>query len=267
MTKSLNVLQFTDTHLYATSDSKMMGIDTFQSCSDVIDLAIETSTREGSPDFVLLTGDMSQDETPESYDRMFSIMERIGVPIYYLPGNHDQFKIMTERATPHVRHDRDFIAGDWHFVLLNSTREGRVEGYLTQEELERLDACMAKHKDKHTLVALHHNPVPVYSPWMDDMALTNPGELFEVLSKHSNLKVVIWGHVHQEFHEKREDIIFMSAPSTCVQFKPKTSEMSLDEMAPGFRRIVLNSDGTVKTAVTRLNKLPDGLILEAGQSY
>lgn len=244
-----------------------MGIDTFQTCSDVIDLAMSTSSDEGSPDFVLLTGDMSQDETPASYDRMFSIMERLGVPIYYLPGNHDQFKLMTERATPHVRHDRSFVFGDWHFVLLNSTREGCVEGYLTRQELERLDACLASQKDKHTLVALHHNPVPVYSAWMDDMALTNADDLLSVLKKHKNLKVVIWGHVHQEFRENRDDVVFMSAPSTCVQFKPKTSEMSLDEMAPGFRRMILNPDGTLKTHVTRMSKLPDGLIIEPGQSY
>lgn len=98
MTKSLRVIQFTDTHVYKDSAERMRGVDTYETFRETARLAF---SKEGKPDFVLLTGDISMDETAESYDRVREIVEPLGVPTYFLPGNHDRFDIMQERFLSH----------------------------------------------------------------------------------------------------------------------------------------------------------------------
>jgi len=80
---SVRLLQLTDTHLYADPEKRMFGVDTHQTLSDVVDAAMQ----QDPPDVVIMTGDISQDESPESYARVYEVVRRVGVPIYYLPGS------------------------------------------------------------------------------------------------------------------------------------------------------------------------------------
>lgn len=73
--ESVSVLHITDTHLFAAEDGTLLGIDTAESLNAVID-AVLSSGR--SFDFVLCTGDLSQDYSTGSYERFARIIRRLG---------------------------------------------------------------------------------------------------------------------------------------------------------------------------------------------
>ena len=140
----------------------------------------------------------------------------------------------------------------WHIILLDSTVEGEVPGYMENGQLEFLDTSLQQSQGKHVMVCLHHQPVPVGSSWLDEQLVGNADEFIKVLDKYDNVKAVIWGHVHQDFVGERNGVKLMSVPSTCVQFKPNSEDFAVDDTNPGYRWIDIYEDGRVETGVSRV---------------
>ena len=103
-----------------------------------------------------------------------------------------------------------------------------------------------------TVIALHHPPFHVNSDWLDTSTLQNPEELFAVLERHSQVQLVLFGHIHQEFNHQRHGVHYLGTPSTSIQFEPQSSKFSLDHKYPGFRLLNLYADGTWETWIERV---------------
>ena len=202
----------------------------------------------------MLTGDLSQDGTARSYDRLQALLAPLGIPVYWLPGNHDADLEEMERSLTHpiFMPDRSFEVGEWRFVLLDSQEIGSVHGFLSPRELDRLDRDLSHYLEQPTIVALHHPPFQMCSDWLDMSILQNPEALFEVLDHHPQVKLVLFGHIHQEFHRQRREVTYLGTPSTCIQFEPKSHDFSIDAEEPGFRLLNLYPDGRWDTQVKRV---------------
>lgn len=251
----IEVLHITDCHLFAKTDQTMLGMNTYESFRAALTAAARPRT---GPEFILATGDLSQDATPESYRHLMNAFRDFGeqyssdIPVYFLPGNHDVPAVMRATLTePPMRPVQSFIQGNWQIILLDSSIPDEVGGKLSDDELRRLDECLARHPEHFALVCLHHNPVAVGAKWMQGIGLENSDDLFSVLDRHPQARAVLWGHVHQEVDSRRNGIRLMASPSTCIQFKPDTVEFGLDDKAPGFRRLRLFPDGQLETKVYR----------------
>jgi Icc protein len=259
--QALTVVQFTDTHFFGTPKGRLLGVDTAQSFAEVSKLA---HGRHGTPDFYLLTGDLSQDETPDSYARFAGAIEHFKAPAYFLPGNHDARPAMEKAfaaAGAPIQSDRDFVKGAWQFILLDTQVPKQIGGSLAQSELERLERCLSAHPGKHTVIAMHHNPVPVGAAWIDRYQVDNGAEFLEIIDRHRQVRAVIWGHVHQEFQCERNGVQMMASPSTCVQFKPLSQKFAVDNVAPGYRILTFHADGRIESVVERGERVADGLDL------
>jgi Icc protein len=57
----------------------------------------------------------------------------------------------------------------------------------------------------------------------------------------------LFGHVHQQYEGEHEGIRIIGTPSTCRQFKPGSDDFALDDEPPAYRRITLNSDGSINS--------------------
>lgn len=260
MSKTLKVIQFTDTHLYEDSSHRMRGVDTYVTFKQTVELALAT---EGTPDFILLTGDVSMDESAASYERVREIIEPMNVPIYFLPGNHDCFETMKwafkKGSQSNIRHDRSFVADKWLFVLLDSVLSEKVEGWLSDEELTRLDDALTQHAGLNALVCLHHNAIPIAKIPEEDKGLQNAGAFFRVIDKHKNVRGVLWGHVHGKYETSRNGVPLYATPSTCIQFAVEDQGVSIAALPPGYRVLSFGADGSINTRVNWLDKLPEGL--------
>lgn len=248
---SVLVAQVTDTHLFAQTWQTLKDIKTAESLQSVLN---QLENRQPRPDYLLLTGDLSQDETPESYDRLVNQIAPLGIPAYWLPGNHDSLAAMQERLQGEpFRTEKSFAAGEWRIILLNSRIPGRVEGALAPGELAWLEAQLRQYPQTPTLITLHHPPLPIGSEWMDAIALQNAEEFLALVDRHPQIKLVLFGHIHQEFEHQRREVSYLGSPSTCVQFQPHKQEFGIDSQAqPGFRLLKLFAGGRYETHIKRV---------------
>ena len=99
------------------------------------------------------------------------------------------------------------------------------------------------------------------SAWIDTMTVDNPEPLFEVIDRHSHVRGILWGHIHQTYEATRNDVRLMASPSTCVQFAPRVNDFQVDEEPPGFRLLALLPDGTIKSDIVRIAEMPHGVEL------
>ena len=87
----VRVLQITDPHLFAEADNNLRGTVTADTLNAVVDHVLE---QRWPADFVVLTGDLVQDDSAGAYNQFKTIMGRLGMPIYCLPGNHDVLSLI-----------------------------------------------------------------------------------------------------------------------------------------------------------------------------
>lgn len=247
----LLVAQITDTHLFAEVEQKLMGVATNNTLQAVL---AHFSQLQSKPEILLLTGDLSHDESCTSYQRLQDLLAPLEIPTYWLPGNHDRLQTMQQvLKQPPISAEKYFVAGGWHFLLLNSLVLGCVHGQLTQESLEWLEQKLQQIGNQPTLIALHHPPCLIDSDWLDRINLRNSEDFFAVIDSYSQVKLVVFGHIHQEFNALRRGVRYLGSPSTCVQFKPASKEFGIDRAQPGFRLLTLMSDGTYETRIERVN--------------
>ncbi len=228
----------------------MRGVVTFDTFQSVIEQAL-LDTRP--PDAIVATGDLVQDETRAGYEQFQEILAPLNVPVLCVPGNHDAPNIMASvlNEAP-FQVNGSYQTQSWSLIMLNSFTRGGDAGRLSQAELDRLQNTLREHEALHTLICLHHHPVPMGSRWLDGVALQNPSELLDIVGTMSHVRGILWGHVHQVSDRQRNGIRLMSTPSTCSQFRPNSDDFAIDDRPPGFRWLDLYADGTIDTEVVWL---------------
>ncbi|GAB1540992.1 3',5'-cyclic-AMP phosphodiesterase [Scytonema sp. NUACC21] len=245
----VSIAQVSDMHLFADENERLLGMPTTLSFQAAIQ---QLKKLQSELDLLLLTGDLSGDGSLESYETVQNLLRPLEVPTYWLPGNHDCAMAMEQVLNLGlVSRRKSFERGGWNFVLLNSTVPGCVHGYLPAGTLDWLDLQLKMIAHKPTLLALHHPPFQVNSYWLDTSTLQNSQELFAVLDRHPQVKLVLFGHIHQEFHQQRKEVHYLGTPSTSIQFAPGSTKFALDQKPPGFRLLKLYPDGTWESSVER----------------
>jgi 3',5'-cyclic-AMP phosphodiesterase len=246
--KPLRLLQITDCHLGNHPGEVLLGMNTDQSLYDVLDMI----QAQEAPDMLIATGDISNDGGPASYERFTQIIHKYfpNTPLAWLPGNHDDPLSMDQVTNLPI--EAHYQLGEWNLIFLDSRIPMEEGGALEQAELMRLDRELSAHKNRASMIFLHHQPVPVGSVWLDGYVVKNADEFFRVVDRHKNVKAICWGHVHQEFEMERNGVKLFSTPSTCVQFAPNQINFKVDRLMPGYRVIDLYPNGRFITHVKRI---------------
>ena len=245
----IQLIQITDTHLVESDGGHLLGMDTLNSLECVLNII----RSENIPfEFFLVTGDLSQDGSSVSYNRLHDALEPFNTRSFWIAGNHDDMTTMLPVAESGGHMERLIRTPHWQLVMLNSQVDGAVFGNLSDDELSFLEQSLKERPDLHTMICLHHHPIPMDSRWIDNIGVRNGDRLMKLVEQYDNVKCIIWGHVHQDSDRDHKGIRMISTPSTCVQFEPHTRDFSVDDVSPGFRWMQLNPDGTIDTQVTRV---------------
>lgn len=243
------IVQLSDSHLFAEPSGALMGLNTLQSLTDICSQVLEEQTQI---DAVLGTGDIAQEASFAAYEHFIEQAQRLGAPIRWLPGNHDEAAMMRGVSFDRALMQPVLEVGAWRVLLLDSSVEGQVAGFVTPDQLQHLEASLKAHPNTPHLICLHHHPVPIGCAWMEPIGLKNAAELLAITDHHPNAKALLWGHVHQEFNQMRGHTQLLATPSTCVQFKPNSVNFEVSGQAPGYRWLRLYADGSLHTGVSRL---------------
>ncbi|MEL0583650.1 MAG: 3',5'-cyclic-AMP phosphodiesterase [Candidatus Thiodiazotropha sp. (ex. Lucinoma kazani)] len=257
--ESLKVLQLTDSHLYADPSRCLLGINTLETFDQVLAQALMET---GTPDLLLATGDLVHDASDSGYKRLLGRLRLTEIPSYCLPGNHDLPGKMRQLLNQDNVHCIPSVqAKGWSLIFLDSTIPNNDGGRIDKSQLELLKVLLEAHPDKHTLICMHHHPLPVGSRWMDTMVLQNPDSFFDLVVDHPQVKAVLCGHIHQVFETVYKGVKLMGTPSTCVQFTAGEDDFAIDATPPGYRWLSLQPDGEILSGLSSLPNIPSGLDL------
>lgn len=244
----LTLLQLSDTHLHAAADSRMRGVTTYATFLAVLEHAQRDA--RWPVDAILATGDIVQDESRAGYERFRAALEPLGVPVFSIPGNHDDPKLMGEILSGgKFQVGGELREGPWSIVLLSTFLAGEDAGGLGPARLQGLRKALAAHAGQHVLVAMHHHPLPMGSRWLDGVALRDAEDFWQIVDRNPHVRGVVCGHVHQEADRDRNRVRFLTTPSTCAQFLPGNEFFALDTRPPGLRWIELHADGRIDSEV------------------
>lgn len=254
MSNIIRILQITDLHLFESPESSLLEIKTYETLQAVVS-NIKNEQLLIKPDIIIVSGDISQDYSENSYKLAKNIIDDFNCPTFAIPGNHDEpnlFKNILSKSKNISCSDKKIICDGWRIILLNTQVPGKIYGDLTDNELLFLKRELAIDQTIPTLIFLHHHVLPVNSAWLNRISLTNANAFLETIDHYTNIKAIVCGHIHQEFDAMYNDIHFLATPSTCFQFATNSVKFKLDSLMPGYRWFELHSDGTYTTKIIRI---------------
>jgi 3',5'-cyclic-AMP phosphodiesterase len=163
------LVQLTDLHLVAEDEELSHGIDTAALLEQALRVVEDAAL---TPAALVITGDLTEHGRPDQYRRLRAIVEpaarRIGAPLVYAAGNHDdraalREHLLGEPPSPDPL-DHTVHVGGLRIVVLDSTVPGHPHGELRPAQLDRLRAELAEPAPAGTVLALHHPPLPSATP-------------------------------------------------------------------------------------------------------
>src|ERR1044071_9462260 len=83
----MRFVHITDTHIGPTPEHRVLGQLSFPTLEALVE---QINNLPFVPDFVLHTGDITDDASDAAYALARPLLEKIKVPVFYLAGNHDR---------------------------------------------------------------------------------------------------------------------------------------------------------------------------------
>ena len=248
------ILQLSDLHAFADPDERLFGIPTRALLEDVLAHVQRSGLR---PDHVVVTGDHTHDELPETYAAVRELLAPFLDRLWLLPGNHDDRAVLRAAFADRIRTDGgdritfSFRAGEWLCLGLDTHLHGAVSGRLGAEQVDSIRRQLAEHQPRAVVLFMHHPPVAFGRAWLDRIGLEDAELLQELIVEEPRIRLVCCGHVHHESSNRIGAAEVVTVPSTGLQFSPTGDEAEFVAAPPGYRLIELRDDG-YSTTVVRL---------------
>ena len=216
------VLQISDTHIVPQGALVSGRLDTADALERLVTRITRIRDQIGSIDALLVTGDLSDDGSAESYIRFKTLIAPLDLPTYVIAGNHD------ERDPMRAAFAKDLPANgplnwtrrvsDTQLIGLDTLVEGEGGGTLSAASLDFLQNALSQAQDTPVLLALHHPPFVCGIGFMDDIGLTNRQALRDVLVGHAGPLRIVCGHIHNMMVSDVAGHIAISGPSPASTF-------------------------------------------------
>ncbi|MGW7137710.1 metallophosphoesterase [Streptomyces xanthophaeus] len=157
-------------------------------------------------DAVLVSGDIADNGKAAEYEEARELLVSRH-PLVLCPGNHDEraaFRraLLGEEPDPSGAPSAepvDQVLRGEGFVLAvcDSSVPGEHQGLLADSTLAWLEEVLAgtPHRTP-VLVGFHHPPVPLHTPYVDEIRMFGEERLAELAQRHPHLTAFLCGHAH-----------------------------------------------------------------------
>lgn len=188
------------------------------------------------PDAVLVTGDLTNDGEPEAYAAIRPILARLPMPVFAIPGNHDDRAAMLVLADvvelgadqPFRQYTADL--GGLRLVALDSLVPGKSHGEICADRLRWLETALDDAGDRSVLIMVHHPPGETGIEHMDRIRLRTTAAFENLIRARADRIVrIVSGHVHRSIFYRWQGIEASIAPGVAHQV-----ELGLDGREPAF---------------------------------
>lgn len=252
----LRIAQITDIHLTEQDGDTLQGVDTGQSLRQVL---AAISTLSPRPSLIIASGDLVQTANSKSYSRLKSIFCDMNLPVYVLPGNHDDAQMMQQDlAGGTVKYQSKVELNGWSVLFVDSTIKQEHHGLVSEKEQTLLEKNIASGLQQPALIALHHptiNSCPSFGCRLD-----NKDKFITYLKQQPSIKAVIAGHTHLGAEDIDAYLAQYTTPSTFAQVTHNESadptgtedfwiSHTIDSSAHGYRILDLSADGSINSFV------------------
>lgn len=218
------MIQITDPHVVTPPNLVSARLDSARLLEEAVARVKADLPKIGPVDAVIVTGDISDDGSAESYALFRDLLRPLDLPYFVIPGNHDQREPM---RTAFADHDYMPASGrlNWATSLrglsligLDTLVEGQGGGILDTDTLDFLAQSLAAAGDDPVLIAIHHPPFASGIRFMDAIGLAGIEGLSEVVNASKSDIRIICGHVHSMMIGMVGRVPALSGPATCSTF-------------------------------------------------
>lgn len=246
------ILQVTDLHLFRDADERLKGIPTRELLLSVL---AHVQRSGGHVDHLVVTGDHTHDELPETYRAVRRILEPWGDRLWLVPGNHDDRTVMRSVFPDRILGEAAdlvnfvFRAGAWLCLGLDTQDPGSVSGRIDGDQIAWLQDQLEEHRPTYVALFMHHPPVILGCTWLDRIGLEGSELLRDLILQDERLRLVCCGHIHHESTHRLAAATIVTTPSTGLQFDPVGDQATFAEAPPGYRLVELTDEGCTTTVV------------------
>jgi len=258
--------QITDSHLFSSPQGLHCGHNVLENLRTVL-ISINNNPQI---DFIVFTGDLTQDHTEQSYQNFVDCVHECGItlPFYYLAGNHDEPELLNQHfsASP-FKSDKEITLQQWQIQLVDS-KSDTPAGYVSKQALIKLKSAIKQ--SKHQLLMMHHHPIDV-GYFIDKHGLQNKAEFWQTINAFNNIKAIACGHVHGAMEltlplsnvsnnlstdktKAKYPVTLYTCPATSIQFDPTVNGVGALDTGPGYRTFTLYEDGSLDSDVVYIDK-------------
>lgn len=221
------IAQITDLHVTVPGQSPGAGVDSAANLSRVVEAI---NALDPQPDIVIASGDLVEWGTDAEYHRLRDLLGLLRAPFRLMVGNHDDraalLRVFPSCAPSGALGLQQTVElGPLRLILLDSLMPGTPAGTLGPQRLAWLDERLAQRTQGPTMVFVHHPPIEMGVPQVDDSRLLDAADLAAVVARHRNVVRVACGHLHRE--------IFCAWAGTTLSVCPSTAHEFLFDLRPG----------------------------------
>lgn len=224
MADPLLIAQISDLHVNADGAPGVAGRDAEAPARAAV---AHLMALDPSPDAVIATGDLAATVgAAEEYARLAACLSDLDLPLYLIPGNHDDRAGLRAAFPDHgylppdgfLHYVVDLGSEDWlRLIGLDTLQPGATGGELCEARLDWLRARLDEAPRRPTLILMHHPPAPIGVPSFDKDACIGGGTMAEILRSHPQVLTVTCGHVHRASQQPWAGVNLVTCPSTLVQ--------------------------------------------------
>ena len=227
------LIQLSDLHLVSPGKLTSKVLDTNAILEETINEILNKKDYFGQIDGLVVTGDISDDGSMESYLSAYEKLSKLNVPILVIPGNHDLRDPMRKVFHENVQFSKNSSQFDWVFefdetliIGLDTLVEGENFGFLEEKSLDFLSHQLSNNSGSDLVLLIHHPPIKTGIYFMDQIGLTNSSDLSECLKATNRPVKILCGHVHGVYHGLLGIHPVVSAPSICSAFEFNRQEFA-----------------------------------------
>jgi 3',5'-cyclic AMP phosphodiesterase CpdA len=161
------------------------------------------------PDVVIATGDIADGGAWESYELARGLLAPLKMPLYMVPGNHDQKNHLADVFSTHT-YLRDRVPGtegsyicytidDYpvRLIGLDTVTPGEHGGGLGPARLEWLDRKLSQRPEIPTLIFMHHPPFASAIGHMDIEPFRRRNAFAKLILRYRQVERITCGHIHR----------------------------------------------------------------------
>ena len=251
-----HILQISDPHIAKNGELISECLDTVSALRRLVVRISEVQLEVGPIDAILVSGDISDDGSAESYELFKSVLKTLNLPLFVVPGNHDK-RYEFRNAFFELGYLPDTGKLNWHKSLgfvdligLDTLIEGQGGGELDDTTLDFLESKLKSTNNQPVIVIFHHPPFKSGIKFMDSIGLmTGIERLTAILSSFSGNLIIVCGHIHRNISTLIGGHSVISSPSVCssflynihneapVGFLKQEGGMLLHQISDGFKSI------------------------------